>query len=369
MDLDGLALRLGDQDDVVDRGTGDSAEAGLVAVFVDDDRSIGLGLQVIAPIMAGDHGGLTDGDGSACDRFSERVDHAAFDLDRVCARVANPEQREHNNNETDHCAAVSQNVVRGMYRLCVRMCRTRRNPPGLLDWRMIGEEPQIKILFVEDDERLANLTRRYLEGTGFQVTWESSGASANELVRHGYDVVLLDLMLPGQDGIEICRNLRTQLDVPIIMVTARREEADRVLGLDSGADDYVTKPFSSRELVARIRAVVRRARGRLGPAAHLIQAGDISLDPQTMRVTVEGRDIRLTGYEFALLRVLAERVGRVLSREQLLDLARYGGAEEAFERSIDIQISKLRAKLGDDARNPRFLKTVRGSGYLLAGRR
>jgi two-component system OmpR family response regulator len=234
---------------------------------------------------------------------------------------------------------------------------------------MIGEEPQIKILFVEDDERLANLTRRYLEGTGFQVTWESSGASANELVRHGYDVVLLDLMLPGQDGIEICRSLRTQLDVPIIMVTARREEADRVLGLDSGADDYVTKPFSSRELVARIRAVVRRARGRLGPAAQLVQAGDISLDPQTMRVTVEGRDVRLTGYEFALLRVLAERVGRVLSREQLLDLARYGGAEEAFERSIDIQISKLRAKLGDDARNPRFLKTVRGSGYLLAGRR
>ncbi|MEO8842315.1 MAG: response regulator transcription factor [Kofleriaceae bacterium] len=234
---------------------------------------------------------------------------------------------------------------------------------------MIGEEPQIKILFVEDDERLANLTRRYLEGTGFQVTWESSGASANELARHGYDVVLLDLMLPGQDGIEICRNLRTQLDVPIIMVTARREEADRVLGLDSGADDYVTKPFSSRELVARIRAVVRRARGRLGPAAQLVQAGDISLDPQTMRVTVEGRDVRLTGYEFALLRVLAERVGRVLSREQLLDLSRYGGAEEAFERSIDIQISKLRAKLGDDARNPRFLKTVRGSGYLLAGRR
>jgi two-component system, OmpR family, response regulator len=234
---------------------------------------------------------------------------------------------------------------------------------------VVGEEPQIKILFIEDDERLAALTTRYLEGTGFLVTWQSSGASSDELVRHGYDCILLDLMLPGQDGIEICKQLRTWLDVPIIMVTARREEQDRVLGLDAGADDYVTKPFSSKELVARIRAVVRRARGRLVPSAQTMQAGDISLDPQTMRVTVEGRDVRLTGYEFALLRVLVERVGRVLSREQLLDLARYGGAEEAFERSIDIQISKLRAKLGDDARNPRFLKTIRGSGYLLAGRR
>ncbi len=227
-------------------------------------------------------------------------------------------------------------------------------------------EPRIEVLLVEDDERLARLTSRYLEGTGFVVRWVTSGLQAlADTAHHSYDVILLDLMLPGRDGIDVCRELRTRLDVPIIMVTARREEADRVLGFDAGADDYVTKPFSSRELVSRIRAVVRRARGEVGPGTKLIRAGAITLDPASLRVTVEGREVQVTGYEFALLRALAERAGRVLSREQLLDLAR-GGAEEAFDRSIDVQISKLRQKLGDDARAPRHLKTVRGAGYMLA---
>ena len=231
---------------------------------------------------------------------------------------------------------------------------------------MTVTEPPIRVLLVEDDERLARLTVRYLEGTGFAVTWVSSGLHVvADATQHGYDAILLDLMLPGRDGIDVCRELRTRLDVPIIMLTARREEADRVLGFDAGADDYVTKPFSPRELVARIRAVVRRARGTVGPGTKLIVVGAIALDPASLRVTVDGRDVQVTGYEFALLRALAERAGRVLSREQLLDLAR-GGAEEAFDRSIDVQISKLRQKLGDDARAPRHLKTVRGAGYMLA---
>ena len=138
-----------------------------------------------------------------------------------------------------------------------------------------------------------------------------------------------------------------------------------MLGLEAGADDYVMKPFSARELVARIHAVVRRVRGLAGPARGPLQVGPLTLDPSNLRAAVAGRELFLTAYEFALLKALAERAGRVLSREQLLDLAK-GGAEEAFERSIDIHISRIRQKLGDDAKRPRYLRTVRGAGYLLA---
>jgi two-component system, OmpR family, response regulator len=233
---------------------------------------------------------------------------------------------------------------------------------------MSSTDPLTRVLLVEDDERLAKLTILYLEGSGFLVTWLTSGLHAlRDAQAGGHDIILLDLMLPGRDGIEVCRELRARMDIPIIMVTARREEADRVLGFDAGADDYVTKPFSSRELVSRIRTVVRRARGAVGPQGKTLRVGDITLDPSSLRVTVDDREVHLTSYEFALLRALAERSGRVLSREQLLDLAR-GGAEEAFDRSIDVQISKLRQKLGDDARAPRYLKTIRGAGYMLAAR-
>jgi two-component system, OmpR family, response regulator len=229
-------------------------------------------------------------------------------------------------------------------------------------------EHPIKVLLVEDDDRLGKLTTRYLEGSGCVVNWVTSGLVAiTDATQSSYDVILLDLMLPGRDGIDVCRELRTRLDVPIIMVTARRDEADRILGFDAGADDYVTKPFSSRELISRIRAVVRRARGEVGPGVKLLRIGALTIDPASQRVTIEDREIHLTSYEFALLKALADRAGRVLSREQLLDLAR-GGAEEAFDRSIDVQISKLRQKLGDDARAPRYLKTIRGAGYLLAFR-
>lgn len=223
----------------------------------------------------------------------------------------------------------------------------------------------IKVLLIEDDERLGRLTMRYLEGNGIVVTWVTTGPQGiEEAMRRHFSAVLLDLMLPGCDGLEVCRVLRTQLDVPIIMVTARKEETDRVLGLEAGADDYVTKPFSSRELVSRIRAVVRRARGLAGPPLRTLQVGAITMDPARMRVTVKDREISLTGHEFAILKALVERRGRVLSRDHLLDFAR-AGSEESFERSIDTHICRLRHKLGDDARNPRYLRTIRGCGYVL----
>jgi DNA-binding response OmpR family regulator len=225
----------------------------------------------------------------------------------------------------------------------------------------------IKVLLVEDDERLAQLTARYLESHGVLVTISATGHDGQaEALRRQYDCIVLDVMLPGRDGIEVTRELRARTDVPIVMVTARTEEADRVLGLEVGADDYVPKPFSPRELLARIRATVRRVRGQAGPTQQTVQVGGLVLDPQKMTVTLDGNPIEVTAYEFSILRALAQRPGRVLSREQLLDLAK-GSAELSFDRSIDVHVSRLRAKLGDDSRNPKILKTVRGAGYLLAG--
>jgi len=228
-------------------------------------------------------------------------------------------------------------------------------------------QPTIKVLLVEDDTRLAQLTARYLESHGVLVTVINDGLEGQqEALRRQYDCIVLDLMLPGRDGLEITRELRGRTDVPIVMVTARGEEADRVLGLEVGADDYVTKPFSPRELLARIRATVRRVRGQAGPAQQTITVGGLVLDPQRMTVVLDGTAIDVTAYEFSILRALAQRPGRVLSREQLLDLAK-GSAELSFDRSIDVHVSRLRAKLGDDSRSPKILKTVRGVGYLLAG--
>ena len=221
-------------------------------------------------------------------------------------------------------------------------------------------------LLVEDDARLAALTADYLGGYGVVVTRAGDGPSGQqEALRHRYDVVLLDLMLPGKDGLDVCREIRAHSDVPIIVLTARGEEADRVMGLDLGADDYLSKPFSPRELLARIRALVRRARGKMGPPIRTLEVGVLVLDPGARRATARGQEIGLTGYEFSLLYALASRAGRVLSREQLIELAG-GSAEEAFDRSVDVHVSRLRQKLGDDPKNPRMLKTVRGAGYLLA---
>ena len=227
-------------------------------------------------------------------------------------------------------------------------------------------EPTITELLVEDDARLARLTAEYLQSHAVIVTVVGDGAKGlDEATRHRFDVVLLDLMLPGMDGLAVCRALRERSDVPILMLTARGEEADRVMGLELGADDYMSKPYSPRELLARIRALLRRARGHAGPSTRAISVGDLEVDPSGRRATLAGRELSLTSYEFDLLRALAERAGRVLSREQLLELAK-GSAEESFDRSIDVHISRLRQKLEDDPRRPRLLKTVRGAGYLLA---
>jgi DNA-binding response OmpR family regulator len=231
---------------------------------------------------------------------------------------------------------------------------------------MSNAEPSSSVVYIEDDARLARLTAKYLELHGVRVTWAANGPEGIAAVlRERPDVVLLDLMLPEIDGLEICRQLRARVDTPIIMVTARGEEIDRVIGLEGGADDYVAKPFSSRELLARIRAQTRRARGDVGPPSTQLVVGPLAIDPDSRRVLLDGQELELTTYEFDLLRVFAGRPGRVLTREQLVDFVR-GSPDEAFDRSIDVHVSHLRRKLGDNPRSPRIIKTVRGVGYLFA---
>jgi two-component system, OmpR family, response regulator len=223
----------------------------------------------------------------------------------------------------------------------------------------------LALLLIEDDVRLAQLTTEYLERNGVRVTHVADGGEGlREALRRSHDAVLLDLNLPTIDGVAVCRELRARSDVPILMVTARVDEVDRVLGLEVGADDYVSKPFSPRELLARVRAAVRRARGLVGPAT-ILRVGPLELSTSSMTATLGRKPLDLTGYEFLILRALAERKGRVLSREQIMDLAK-GSMDEAFDRSIDVRISRLRQKLEKDPRRPSLLRTIRGAGYVLA---
>ena len=225
-------------------------------------------------------------------------------------------------------------------------------------------ENLLTILLIEDDIRLATLTRQYLERHNAVVTHVTDGLlGLEEALRNQFDIILLDLMLPGMDGISICQKIRERKDVPIIMLTARGEEADKVMGLELGADDYLSKPFSPRELLARIRAAVRRYKGHVGPKIHMLKRGDLLLDPGARIATYKGTPLDLTSYEFAILHALAENAGRVLSRDRLMDLAK-GNSEESFDRSIDVHVSRLRKKLGDNSRDPNFIRTVRGVGYL-----
>jgi two-component system response regulator RstA len=223
---------------------------------------------------------------------------------------------------------------------------------------------EITLLLIEDDARLAQFTIEYLQRHEVKVTHVSDGAHGlREALREKYDAVLLDLMLPLKDGITVCRELRAHSDVPILMLTARRDEVDRVLGLEMGADDYLPKPYSPRELLARVRAAVRRRRGLSGPVRS-IRVGSLVLSPTSQTASVSGRELQLTSYEFAILRVLVERRGRVVTREQILDLAR-GNAEESFDRSVDVRISRLRQKFGEEAGRPSLIRTVRGLGYMI----
>ena len=247
------------------------------------------------------------------------------------------------------------------------MCRSVTGPPGAAGTGYAGQvATDILALLVEDDERLARFTAEFLQRHGVAVTWVPNGEAALRAARTtSFDVVVLDLMLPGRDGLSVCRELRARSAVPIVMVTARTHEQDRILGLELGADDYVGKPFSPRELLARVRALVRRARGQLGPEAGVLRAGALELRPGSLAASYGGAPLDLTTYEFTILRVLAEHRGRALTREQILELAR-GTCDDAFDRSIDVRISRIRQKLGEAPGSPSLIRTVRGVGYMLA---
>jgi DNA-binding response OmpR family regulator len=221
-----------------------------------------------------------------------------------------------------------------------------------------------KILIIEDEPKIARLVRLYLEEAGYTTAAIMDGSQAIYAFRQEQpDLVLLDLNLPGLDGLEICRKLRSESDVPVIMLTARTDEADRLIGLELGADDYVVKPFSPREVVARVRAVLRRASGPQSPG-EVIRAGSLSLDLGSRRVTLGGHELALTVSEFDILQALGREAGRVLTRLQLLE-ASQGVAYEGYERSIDQHIKNLRRKLEDNIDYPRILHTVHGVGYRL----
>ena len=227
-----------------------------------------------------------------------------------------------------------------------------------------------RVLLIEDDERLAGMVSDYLGQSGFVLEHVASGElGLARLARGEIDAVLLDLMLPGMDGFEVCRRIRAGHDLPILMLTARGDDTDRIVGLELGADDYLAKPFNPRELLARLRAVLRRSKpGRLnGPAAEegALRFGRLEIDPNSRRVRVGAEEQSLTGYQFDILLALARHAGRVLSRDQLLDLVK-GEALEAFDRSIDVHVSRIRAVIEADPRHPRRIVTVRGAGYLFA---
>ena len=218
------------------------------------------------------------------------------------------------------------------------------------------------ILVVDDEHKIAQLVRDYLENAGYRVVLAHDGKTAMAQFRYEQpDLVVLDLGLPGMDGIDVARSIRQGRNTPIIMLTARVEETDRIVGLELGADDYVTKPFSPRELVARVRAVLRRA-GDSEPPSPLIRIRDLALDLEKRTVTRGGEAIDLTTTEFDLLTVLARQPGRVFSRTELLDRVQ-GTAFEGYERTIDVHVKNLRKKLEPDPRHPTYVLTVYGAGY------
>ncbi|MGA7987063.1 MAG: response regulator transcription factor [Candidatus Dormiibacterota bacterium] len=222
-----------------------------------------------------------------------------------------------------------------------------------------------RVLIVDDEPQIVRLVRDYLERAGFEVTAAANGAEAlREFSRQRPDLVVLDLTLPETDGLDVARAIRRTGEVPIIMLTARTGEADRVAGLELGADDYVTKPFSARELVARVRAVMRRAQ-TAAMREDVVRVGDsLVLDAPRMQVQVDGRDVILTATEFQLLLFMARQPGRVFTRAQLLD-AMHGVAVESYERAVDAHVKNIRRKIEDDPRAPQHLQTVFGVGYRL----
>jgi DNA-binding response OmpR family regulator len=223
-----------------------------------------------------------------------------------------------------------------------------------------------RILLVEDDPRLAEMLSEYLGQAGFGVTVAPLGATALErLAGADYDAVVLDLMLPDMDGLDVCRQLRTNADTPVLMLTARGEPVDRIVGLELGADDYLPKPFEPRELLARLRAILRRRARATAPGEKPLTFGRLEIDTAAHVVRLDGVQCELTGYQFDLLVTLAKNAGRVLSRDALLDAVK-GEQLESFDRSIDVHVSRIRAAIEDNPKKPRRVITVRGSGYVFA---
>jgi DNA-binding response OmpR family regulator len=225
--------------------------------------------------------------------------------------------------------------------------------------------PPVRALVVDDEPLLVRLVTRYLEREGFQVQAAGDGQQAVELARTFQpEVIVLDLMLPRMDGIEACRRIRTFSDAYVVMLTARTEEVDKLVGLGVGADDYLTKPFSPRELVARIRAMLRRPRAAAAAAGPVRRVGELVIDPAAREVHRAGEPVELTRLEFDLLEALSERPRVVLSRRQLLERV-WGGDWYGDEHLVDVHIANLRRKLGDDPRQPRHILTIRGVGYRM----
>ena len=222
-----------------------------------------------------------------------------------------------------------------------------------------------QVLIVDDDTRLSAMLADYLPGNGYSVrTAATANAGLAELQRRAPDAVILDVMLPDLDGFDTCRRIRAVSDVPVLMLTAKGEETDRIVGLELGADDYLPKPFNPRELLARLKAILRR-RGGMTRAQRTLRFGRMEVDPGSRTVRIDGRGCPMTSYQFDLLVALAENAGRMLSREQLMDMVK-GEELEAFDRSIDVHISRIRAAIEKDPKHPRRIITVRGAGYVLA---
>jgi DNA-binding response OmpR family regulator len=230
----------------------------------------------------------------------------------------------------------------------------------------------MRALLVDDDRELARLLSEYLASHGVALDHVAEGGLALDRLAgsDAFDIVLLDVMLPGIDGFEVCRRIRDKYDVPVVMLTARGEDTDRVVGLEIGADDYVPKPFNPRELLARMRAVLRRARPATSSPVDHVEVGDLVVDLPAHKATLGGRELQLTSFELRVLVALARRAGETVTREELANAvlpkvpsgSRY---DPSVDRSLDVHVSHLRHKLGDDAREPKRIRTVRGIGYVL----
>jgi len=231
-----------------------------------------------------------------------------------------------------------------------------------------ASEKPFRVLIIDDDQKLCALVRDYLAPHGYVVSTAFNGPSGLDMIRTGnFGAVILDVMLPGMDGFEVLKALRRDHDVPVLMLTSRGDETDRIVGLEMGADDYIPKTFSTRELLARLRAVIRRTQASTAVARsgteQVLEISGLKIDHPSRTARLNGQPVELTPVEFELLYQLAKSVGRVLSRDQLLD--RVAGRDyDVFDRSIDVHISSLRRKLDDDPKSPRFIKTVRSVGYM-----